>query len=89
MSAKEMFEELGWSYDYVKGDCWEDTIQCKDLNKSLLATRPTELKTLQPDIQFNLMSKFIAINNSIFINIDILKAINKQAEELGWLDDRN
>lgn len=54
-----------------------------------MATRPTELKTLQPDIQFNLMSKFIAINNSIFINIDILKAINKQVEELGWLDDRN
>lgn len=87
MSAKEMFEKLGWSYDYVKGDCCEDTIQCKDLNRTLLATRPTELKNLQPDIQFNLMSKFIAINNSIFINIDLLNAINKQIEELGWLDE--
>lgn len=38
MSAKEMFEKIGWSYEYVKGDCSEDTIQCKDLTRTMLLT---------------------------------------------------
>lgn len=33
MSAKEMFLKMGWSYEYVKGDYSENTIQCKDLTR--------------------------------------------------------
>ena len=84
-SAKEMFEKMGWSYEYVKGDCSEDTIQCKDLTRTMFFPCPN-YKTL-PNIQFNIISKCIVINDLMFINLDILQAINKQCKELGWLDE--
>ena len=84
MSAKEMFEKLGWSYEYIKGDCSEDTIQCKDLTRTMILTCQTDLTKLLPNIQFNLISKDIVINNTMFINMKLLQAINKQVEELGW-----
>lgn len=87
MSAKDMFEKLGWSYEYVKEDCSEDTIQCRDLTRTMLLVS-LNYETL-PNIQFNLISKCIVITNLRFINLDILKAINKQVEELGWLDVKN
>ena len=89
MSAKEMFEKMGWSYEYVKEDCSEDTIQCRDLTRTMLLVSPN-YETL-PNIQFNLISKCIVITNLRFrfINLDILKAINKQVKELGWLDVKN
>lgn len=83
MTAKEMFEELGWSYEYVKGDCSEDTIQCKDLTKTIIY--PQGL--MKWNIQFNLISKVVVIQNVTFINLELLKAINKQIEELGWLNE--
>ena len=84
-SAKEMFEKMGWSYKYVKGDCSEDTIQCKDLTRTMILTCPNH--KLLPDIQFNTISKCIVINDLTFINLDILQAINQQIKELGWLDE--
>ena len=84
MSAKEMFEKMGWSYEYVKGDCSEDTIQCKDLTRTMLLTCQNDLKNVLPNIQFNLISKCIVVYDLMFINMNILNAINKQVEELGW-----
>lgn len=84
MSAKEMFEKMGWSYEYVKGDCSEDTIQCKDLTRTMLLTCQNDLKNVLPNIQFNLISKCIVVYDLMFINMNILNAINKQVEELEW-----
>ena len=84
MSAKEMFEKMGWSYEYVKGDCSEDTIQCKDLTRTMLLTCQNDLKNVLPNIRFNLISKCIVVYDLMFINMNILNAINKQVEELGW-----
>lgn len=78
-SAKEMFEELGYEYDYIQNKNNEDTITYHKDNLH---------------IQFNLISKLIVFQNdtsyiyyaiaTFFINKDLLKAINKQVEELGW-----
>ena len=84
MSAKEMFKKMGWSYEYIKGDCSEDTIQCKDLTRTMLLTCQNDLKNVLPNIQFNLISKCIVVYDLMFINMNILNAINKQVEELGW-----
>lgn len=84
MSAKEMFKKMGWSYEYVKGDCSEDTIQCKDLTRTMLLTCQNDSKNVLPNIQFNLISKCIVVYDLMFINMNILNAINKQVEELGW-----
>lgn len=83
MTAKEMFEKLGYEYYYSKdkeGNV-EDTIHYTLKNKMKL--------------QFNIESKIVVltdlsnsedvyINPTLFINKDLLKAINKQIEELGW-----
>lgn len=84
MTAKEMFQKMGWTYEYVKGDCSEDTIQCKDLTRTIFLSCQNDIKNLLPNIQFNLISKCIVVNDLMFINLDLLQAINKQVEELGW-----
>lgn len=83
MSAKEIFIKMGWSYEYVKGDCCEDTIQCRDMTRTMILNSMPSL----PNIQFNLISKCIVINDLMFISMNILNAINKQIEELGWNND--
>ena len=35
-SAREMFEDLGYYYRYIKGDCSEDVIQYQDFGKTVL-----------------------------------------------------
>lgn len=84
MSAKEIFIKMGWSYEYVKGDCCEDTIQCRDMTRTMIIN---SCFLQLPNIQFNLISKCIVVNDLMFISMHILKAINKQIEELGWLDE--
>ena len=85
-SAKEMFKKMGWTYEYVKGNCSEDTIQCRDLTRTILLTYQDDLTKLLPNIQFNLISKRIVVN-LMFVNLDILQAIIQQCKELGWLDE--
>ena len=82
-SAREMFEELGYYYRYIKGDCSEDVIQYQDFGKTVL--RKEDLSKYI--IQFNLMSKCIVTTDLTFINIELLQAINQQCKELGWLDE--
>ena len=79
MSSKEMFEELG--YEYYE----DDGFNCYVKEKG---------KLIEPDyISFDrLERKFFVSRNSKYdngttINIPLLKAINKQVEELGWLDE--
>ena len=78
-SAKEMFEQLGYEYDYIQNENSEDTITYHKDNLH---------------IQFNLISKQVVVQNDssyefyghavFFINQDLLQAINKQVEELQW-----
>ena len=76
-SAKEMFEELGYEYDYIQNDNNEDTITYHKDNLH---------------IQFNLVGKKVVVQNDssyqfyghtvFFINQELLQGINKQVEEL-------
>ena len=79
MTAKEMFEKLGYECNYIKNDNSEDTITYHKDNLH---------------IQFNLIGKQVVVQNDssyvfyghavFFINQELLQAINKQVEELGW-----
>lgn len=72
MTAKEMFEELGYEYDtYAK-----DIIFSKDF----------EYATVELYFDIETKNLIIQSNKDIAFDFDIkeLKAINKQIEELGW-----
>lgn len=77
MSARELFEKLGF---YVHGEC-EEVIWYKEKKGEFLR-----------NVRFNNEFKIIdlwLINRlgervDINISIDLLQAINKQIEELGW-----
>ena len=86
MTAKEMFEELGYEYELInntKNNC-EDVILYTHKKQELI-------------IQFNLFSQIVVyqIKNTmqeynkiaIFITKELIQAINKQIEELGWNND--
>ena len=80
MTAKEMFEKLGYEIDEQNNNeilykmKWERTttywvgfdIECKDISIFETSDSPFE-----PSKPFN-------------IDMDLLQAINKQVEELGW-----
>ena len=75
MSAKEMFEELG--YKIVQNDM------------NWLRYGINTSKWYACFIDFNLREKKIEISNKVdtfgkTIELDELQAINKQVEELGW-----
>ena len=82
-SVKEMFEELGYTYKLVDNT----KIQCEGV---IIYSH----KTQDLIIQFNLWSKIVVyqIKNTmqgydkiaIFITKELIRAINKQIEELGW-----
>ena len=83
MTAKEMFEKLGYTYQYInnyKDNC-EDVILYIHEKSGVI-------------IQFNLISHVVVyqIDNKfkeykkigLFITKELIQAINKQIEELGW-----
>lgn len=78
MSAKEMFEKLGYEYieNYFENEL--DEIYYQREGK------------YAPKIQFNLNHKCIRVyrevNKSSYFDVKLLQAINKQIEELGWND---
>ena len=81
MSVKEMFEKLG--YEYYE----DDGFNCYKKGKSDL---------IEPDyISFDRLEREIFVSrnskngNGTTINMPLLQAINKQVEELGWLDVKN
>ena len=76
MTAKEMFEELGWEYRYVK-------------EKDLHLITYLDIKRTYRIIDFYLdMKDYECYTNDQkpmkTINKKVLKAIDKQLEELGW-----
>lgn len=81
MSAKEMFEKLGYTYKYIDGNNCEDVIIYTHNTSWLI-------------IQFNLLSKVVVYqtkNNwkeydkiAIFITKELIQVINQQITELGW-----
>ena len=74
MSAKEMFKKLGYKRKR-KGYDRNYMAYCKD-NLEIKIIFDLEEKTFLKKYRYGSMS----------IKLDELKAINKQIEELGWLD---
>lgn len=78
MSAKEMFEELGFK--------WKETKSIIEYNRSLFkhfTFLSKEKIAFYKDDYF----RYFNIEGLFSIDKDLLQAINKQVEELGWLDD--
>ena len=75
MSAREMFEELGY-------------IQSANYDKEIVYNYDFEDFSTYSYICFNKLDKKIEMENNIIVGCDItirtLQAINKQIEELGW-----
>ena len=78
MTAKEMFEALGYELD----DCSNFEEKAKCLNYQII--KPYEC--IFKEITFYLDSKEIGWDN-VMITMPLLKAINQQCKELGWLDE--
>ena len=76
-SAKEMFEELGYAQD-LNNKYYIGYIKIlNDYGKQRTFTFMKEMKFFT----------FIDQDNSAVIELNELKAINKQVEELGWNND--
>lgn len=76
MTAKELFEELG--YEYYE----DDGFNCYKKEKRRL---------IEPDyISFDRLEREVFMSNSsknsngVILDMKLLQAINKQVEELGW-----
>lgn len=76
MSAKEMFEDLGYTY---QESYFEEKLDEINYSKN---------GDYAPQIKFNLNHKCAMIyrqeNKASWFDVKILRAINKQVEELGW-----
>lgn len=74
MTAREMFKELGYQRNEEK--------------EKIIYLIETKGSFYYQEIIFNLSQKVIVIDGNFFevaIENNLLKAINKQAEELGWI----
>ena len=94
MNAKEMFEKLGYEYYeeddrtkgkrivYLKATHTPDKLNTEYINfkKIIFALNGFEIEEW---ITNAYIERIINIDNQ-FINLDLLQAINKQCEELGW-----
>ena len=83
MTAKEMFEELGYEkvsdipicYRFDDGG-YVNLIEFIDTKQEIMFTEYEEYNDNQPQ-------------GSFLLNMEELEAINKQIEELGWLEGDN
>ena len=79
MSAKEMFEQLGYELVFEN----EEVLRYRK-NKYL----DVEFWKVYEKITGEKMRKYINVSNvrniPYFISVELLQAINKQVEELGW-----
>lgn len=83
MIAKEMFEKLGYKYQYINNEA----NNCENV---ILYTHSKQ----DLSFQFNLLGQIVCmqIKNKfkdydkvcLFLTKELIKAINKQIEELGW-----
>ena len=74
MSAKEMFEELGYKQ-------WDNN------NYRIYYDTTKGVSCGSRGLEFIHKSKKIVPYNRVQIDMKLLKAINQQVKELGWLDD--
>ena len=74
MSAKEMFEELNYEY-------FNNGLRITYQNYTI-----SECKIIEFDLKKRTMLLADDSEEVVMLNIKELKAINKQVEELGWLD---
>ena len=76
MNAREMFEELGY--------------QRNEEEEKIIYLIETKGSFYYQEIIFNLLQKVIVIDGNfleVAIENNLLKAINKQAKELGWFEE--
>lgn len=76
MNAREMFEELGY--------------QRNEENEKIIYLIETKGSFYYQEIIFNLLQKVIVIDGNfleVAIETNLLKAIDKQAKELGWIEE--
>lgn len=76
MNAKEMFEELGYQRNEEK--------------EKIIYLIETKGSFYYQEIIFSLLQKVIVIDGNfleVAIENNLLKAINKQAKELGWIEE--
>lgn len=71
MTAKEMFEKLGYKYDKRISDI-------RYFKKDVYFIK---------EIIFEETDKEVYIADPLCIEIDLFKAIHQQLKELGWLDE--
>lgn len=99
MSAKELFEKVGYDYYEDDGiDCYLKA-QCipNKLNTEYIKFQKISFHRLVKEITINKYRKnaqcteFIdsTDNDVIYLSIQELQAINQQCKELGWLDDND
>ena len=111
MSAKEMFEKLGYEqrvnddeqiYYYLKKETYTRSIEFRKFAKDFcingmewLANDSGEWHTMSENNLFrDEFDKYCCkyghwvSNNFNYIDAELLQAINKQVEELGWINER-
>lgn len=85
MNAKEMFEELG--YEICRND---DEVIVYSAKKFISETNYIKIKKIEKEIDCYILSDSpFEPTKDLAITFKELKAINKQVEELGWLDNDN
>lgn len=82
MSAKEMFEKLG--YEYHQYDSEEITCIKQDRQWRKIGTITICFDLINKELELGFKGE-ISGNLPVFIKYQELQAINKQVEELGWL----
>lgn len=89
MSAKEMFEELGYEYYegdscivYVKSDCIPNRINTEKISfiKIFFNDKYICIESYETDAYLSNRKNY----DATLFSLDELQAINKQIEELGW-----
>lgn len=84
MSAKEMFEELGYEYNNYGNHI--DYQIYKDKEISLVIDFRLDIKKIWLTCEEYVNRDCIWVSNDFEMTVELLQAINKQVEELHWND---
>lgn len=86
MTAKELFENLDWECEEDQGEDFHDIKYIKDEGSGNLTEITFDL--IDKNIRFFSYDSIVNIEvYATYITPQLLKTINKQAEELGWLNN--
>lgn len=84
MSAKEMFEKLGYEYNNYGNHI--DYQIYKDKEISLVIDFRLDIKKIWLTCEEYVNRDYIWVSNDFEMTTELLQAINKQVEELGWYE---